>query len=85
MDSYRDFKQQLDDEHNWPTDYMFKFVSPKRKAPEVRALFSKESVTEKKSRAGNYISFTFKKVIYSSDEVVDIYERAKRIEGLISL
>ena len=85
MDSYKVFKEKLDSEHKWPTDYMFKFVSPKNKAQEVRKLFYQESLSEKKSKAGNYISFTFTKLIYTSDEVVDIYIKARSIEGLISL
>ena len=85
MDPHGAFKEKLDREHNWPAIYMFKFVVPKSNAAEVRDLFSDEPLKEKKSKAGNYIAFTFKKMINSSDEVVHIYIKAKKVKGLISL
>ncbi len=85
MDSFQDFKDKLDQEHKWPCDYMFKFVAPSAKADEVRAIFQKETLIPKLSKAGNYISFTMEKRINSSDEVVEIYLQAKKIEGLIVL
>ncbi|MCG8308016.1 MAG: DUF493 domain-containing protein [Cytophagales bacterium] len=85
MDTHKAFKEKLDIEHDWPTTYMFKFVVPKNKTKEVRDMFSKETLMEKKSKAGNYVAFTFKKLINSSDEVVDIYLQAKKVKGLISL
>ena len=85
MDSYDAFKEKLDQEHTWPGIYIFKFVVPSAKQDEVRETFPQETFTEKKSKAGNYISFTLKKNINSSDEVVDIYLKAKEIDGLIAL
>ncbi len=84
-DSYKAFKEKLDSEHKWPTTYMFKFVVPSAKAPELRAWLSKESLHTKSSKNGKYISFTMKKVMKSSDEVVEIYIKARHIEGLMAL
>jgi len=64
---------------------MFKFVAPSTKVDEVRAVFKNETLVLKLSKAGNYTSFTIEKQIYSSDEVVEIYQEAKQIEGLIAL
>ena len=85
MDSIEAFKEKLDNEHDWPTTYMFKFVVPAAKAIEVEAVFSEEELHVKESKAGNYMAFTMNKMIYSSDEVVKIYQEAKKIEGLIAL
>ncbi len=85
MDSFSAFKEKLDQEHSWPGIYIFKFVVPSAKQDELREVFPEETFTERKSKAGNYISFTLKKTINSSDEVVDIYLKAKEIEGLIAL
>lgn len=84
-DSFDAFKEKLEEEHKWPTDYLFKFVVPAPKESEFRELFSEESFEEKRSRAGNYISFSIKKMIYSSDEVIDMYLKARKIEGMIAL
>jgi uncharacterized protein (DUF1697 family) len=85
MNSVEAFKEKLDREHNWPDIYVFKFVVSIVKEHDFRALFSKETFHEKRSKAGNYISFTLKREMVSSDEVVDIYMKAKAIEGLIAL
>lgn len=85
MDSFKAFKEKLDKEHSWPDFYLFKFVVPTAKKDELMAEFPEETFTEKNSKSGNYISFSLKKKVKSSDEVVDIYVRARKIEGLISL
>jgi len=85
MDSFNDFKEKLDREHQWPAIYMFKFVLPKGKVDEFNLLFKQEALQSKESKAGNYLSFTMKKMINSSQEVVDIYLEAKKIEGIIAL
>lgn len=85
MDSFKAFKEKLDNEHKWPTTYMFKFVVPSAKAPELKAILSKESFQTKSSKNGKYVSFTMRKLMKSSDEVVAIYLKAKHIEGLIAL
>ena len=85
MDAHRAFKEKLDQEHSWPGIYVFKFVVPSNKQQEIRDLFPEEPFTEKKSKAGNYVSFTLKKTIHSSDEVVEMYLKAQEIEGLIAL
>lgn len=85
MESFKAFKEKLDQEHKWPATYMFKFVVPKAKIDEFQKVFAKEPFQPKKSKAGNYTSFTMKKMMNSSDEVVEIYVRARKIEGLIAL
>ena len=85
MDSFKTFKEKLDNEHKWPAIYMFKFVAPSTKFHDVMTVFSKETLQVKHSKTGNYIAFTMKKMIKSSDEVVEIYLKAGKIEGLIAL
>ena len=85
MDSYHDFKEKLDREHKWPTVYMFKFVVPSDKVQEFQSVFEKESLESKKSKSGKYASFTLKKMMSSSQDVVEIYLKAKKIEGIIAL
>ena len=85
MDSFKAFQEKLDNEHKWPTEYMFKFVVPKSRVDEIRGIFGKEALTFKNSKAGNYVAFTMKKRMNSSDEVIEIYKKAEKIEGLIAL
>ena len=85
MESFKAFKEKLDSEYKWPSTYMFKFVVPKAKTHELKTIFSKESLQTKDSKTGKYVAFTLKKLMNSSDEVIEIYMKAKEIEDLIAL
>jgi uncharacterized protein len=85
MTSIEAFKEKLDNEHKWPDVYVFKFVVSIVKEQDFRTLFSEEVFIEKKSKAGNYISFTLKREMKSSDEVVEIYLKVQAIDGVITL
>ena len=82
---YSEFIEKLENQHTWPSEYMFKFIVPNGKEEEVKKLFPKNILTEKPSRTGKYVSITAKIMIASSDAVIEIYEEASKIEGLIAL
>jgi len=82
---YSSFKEKLDSTHQWPSLYMFKFIVGKGQEEEVKKLFPKNDLKIKPSSSGNYLSVTAKVMMASSDHVIDIYEKAHKIEGLIAL
>ncbi len=85
-DQSRDeFKDRLDQEHSWPSWYLFKFIVPSSKESEVTALFPPENTTVKHSSKGNYRSVSVKIIMESSEEVMRIYEKAYQIEGVLAL
>lgn len=69
----------------WPADYLFKFIVPVSKADELIEILPGEEFKTKKSEQGNYISITSYTNVSSEDEVIDVYVKAARIEGVISL
>lgn len=79
------FKEKLESAGEFPMVYMFKFIVPKGKEIEVGALFPKNDITLKPSSGGKYISTTIQAMMESSDQILDIYEKAAEIEGVISL
>lgn len=85
MNSFEDFKEKLDNEHKWPTTYMFKFVVPSNKIDELKEILQKEPIIVKNSKNRKYASITLKKHIEYSDEVIEIYLKVRKIEGLIAL
>jgi hypothetical protein len=85
MDPFKAFKEKLDQQHKWPDIYVFKFVVPIGRADEFNSEFPGEPFHEKTSKAGNYVSYTLRKQLHSSDEVVEMYLKARKIEGLIAL
>ena len=84
-ESREDFIRMLDQEHQWPTWYMFKFIVPRGKEDLVVALFPKGEASVKASSKGKYRSVTAKIVMASGQEVLDIYEKAYHIEGVLAL
>ena len=83
--SREEFKERLDQEHQWPTNYLFKFIVPAALQEQVSSLFPAESVSIKSSSKGNYQSISVNLSMASSEEVLEIYEKVHQIEGVIAL
>ena len=64
---------------------MFKFIVPAGKEEDVKKLFPKHTSSEKHSKEGKYTSVTVQMMMPSSDAVVNVYEQASAIEGIIAL
>ena len=79
------FRQKLDQQHDWPALYMFKFIVPRGKEQEIKKLFPKNDILEKLSSKGNYSSLTIQMMLNSSEEVIRIYTEAGQVEGVIAL
>lgn len=79
------FKKQLVDHYDFPTLYLFKFIVPVEQKDKFENLFPEISFDIKNSKTGKYISFSKKLKVNSSEEVVEIYNRAYSIDGIISL
>lgn len=79
------FRIKLDEHYSWPALYIFKFIVPVGKEDELKNLFPLHTSNDKLSTQGKYVSITFNMMMPSSDAVIEIYERASTVEGLIAL
>ena len=79
------FKKQLVDHYDFPTLYLFKFIVPIEQKNKFLNLFPEISFDTRNSKTGKYISFSKKIRVSSSEEVIEIYNRAYSIDGIISL
>ncbi|WP_462324688.1 DUF493 family protein [Desulfoplanes sp.] len=83
---YTTFAERLDEAHDWPCTYTFKFIVPKAQKEEVVSLFGPEaSIRKTASRTGKYISITVELGMESSAQVIDIYKLTATIQGIITL
>ena len=82
---WANFRELLDSESEWPSEYLFKFIAPKERLDDVKGLFGEEKLTVRASSQGNYLSVTAKVVVDSPEEVIAIYTAAGSIDGVISL
>lgn len=79
------FRTLLDDQNEWPTTYLFKFIAPKEHASDLEEVFSGHEVTVRASSKGTYHSVTSRVTVESAEEVIAFYRLASDVEGVISL
>lgn len=87
-DFYTNLKKKLEEQTEFPHLYMFKFIIPSSndKLALIQALFGEEAqVTTRQSSSNKFISITAKEMMLTADEIIAVYKKAEKIEGIISL
>ncbi len=84
-DKHEQFKQVLDDHHQWPCPYAFKFIVPTENLPLFQKTFPEAELQTRESKTGKYTSVTMESNMCSSKDVMAIYEKAAEIPGIMSL
>lgn len=79
------FRQTLDDHHQWPCPYIYKFIMPSENLPLFTEIFPDAQLESRTSRSGKYTSVTMVSTMCSADEVMAVYDKAARVPGLMSL
>jgi uncharacterized protein len=79
------FRELLDEQTTWPSEYMFKFIAPQDKLEDLKKVLAGHPVSIRESSKGNYISVTATIEVYSSEHVVAVYSAVAEIEGVILL
>lgn len=79
------FRALLEETYQWPDYYEFKFII---KTDDKHLIISKLvgcTIHETPSKQGNYTSVSVRKLIKTTEEVIEIYELMSTIKGVISL
>lgn len=79
------FKELLDQSYQWPDYYEFKFIVPLAEKEALKLLLPEFSFHETPSKKGNYVSLSCRKLVKSTHEIIEVYERVSVIKGIISL
>lgn len=82
---FNKFKTLLDEQITWPDYYSFKFVTKTEHKTKVIDLLTDHKISEKPSKNGTYTSITSRKLLQSSDEVIEVYKLVSTVEGVITL
>ncbi len=86
---YERLKKQLEEDTQWPSPYLFKFIVPANleKIAEIRAIFdgSDAEIATRDSSKGTYASVSVKVTMQSPEEVVQKYLEVSQVDGVISL
>ncbi|MCF6297977.1 MAG: DUF493 domain-containing protein [Flavobacteriaceae bacterium] len=88
-DFYEKLRYRLSETTIFPTNYMFKFITPADvdKLKQIENVFNGLGavIKSKSSKNGNYNSLTIMVNMDNTDEIIEKYEEVDRIEGVISL
>lgn len=79
------FKEKLENNHTFPGAYTFKFIVKPQHQLKVEQLIEQADISLKPSSGGKYVSITLNAQMESSEEVINVYQRAKKIDGIIAL
>ncbi|AFR36499.1 DUF493 domain-containing protein [Riemerella anatipestifer] len=88
-DPYHSFREKLNEAHDFPSDYLFKFIFPndKAKLTEIYQIFdnTQNSISTKESKNGKYISASIQAFVLDANQVINLYKEVHKIEGVIML
>ncbi|MCT4641880.1 MAG: DUF493 domain-containing protein [Bacteriovoracaceae bacterium] len=79
------FRALLNDQYTWPDYYTFKFVVKADNRAVLNEVLAGHNITVKASKNGNYVSITSRYLAKSADEIVEIYRKVAKIDGVMSL
>jgi putative lipoic acid-binding regulatory protein len=86
-DVFGKLRAQLEQEE-WPAVYLFKFIVPRdaEKLAKVTAMFNgTNDITFNHSKNGNFVSVSVKELMLDVDSIIEKYEQAAKIKGVIAL
>lgn len=88
-DFYISLKEKLEATHDFPGDYLFKFIvtNDESKHTEIYRVFDdvKFTLTTKDSKNGKYTSISINAFVLDADQVIKIYKEIGKIPGVIML
>lgn len=86
---YKSLKDKLEHNHNFPEDYLFKFIfqNDSPKLIELYQVFDgmKYTISTRESKQQKYMSATIQAFVLSADHVIELYKKAGNIEGIMML
>ncbi|UOE40075.1 DUF493 domain-containing protein [Chryseobacterium suipulveris] len=86
---YSSLKEKLEATHDFPEDYLFKFIitNDEAKLTEIYRVFDnmKFTMSSKESKNGKYTSLNMNAFVLDAEQVINIYKEVGKIEGVIML
>ncbi len=86
---YASLKTKLEESHNFPEDYLYKFIFPNEnsKLTELYQIFDgiKYTISTRESKNGKYISASILAFVMDANQVIELYKKVAEIEGVMML
>jgi putative lipoic acid-binding regulatory protein len=83
-----ELKELLNKQHNWPEEFLFKFIykSDADTEKKLRSLFKPgDEINIKTSKKENFNSMSVKAMMDNAEGVLGIYNKVSQIEGVFAL
>ena len=88
-DFYISLKEKLEATHDFPGDYLFKFIvtNDESKHTEIYRVFDdvKFTLNTKESKNAKYTSISINAFVLDADQVIKIYKEVGKIPGVMML
>ena len=88
-DFYASLKEKLEATHDFPGDYLFKFIvtNDELKHTEIYRVFDdvKFTLNTKESKNAKYTSISINAFVLDADQVIKIYKEVGKIPGVMML
>ncbi len=88
-DFYLSLKEKLEATHDFPEDYLFKFIitNEESKHTEIYRVFDdiQFTLTTRESKNGKYTSISINAFVLDADQVIRIYKEVGKIPGVMML
>lgn len=88
-DFYISLKEKLENNHNFPEDYLFKFIIPtdQAKLTEIYKVFDglKFTMGNRESKNGKYTACNINAFVLDADQVIRIYKEVGKVENVMLL
>lgn len=86
---YKNLKVNLDENHDFPGDYTYKFIFPNEnvKMIELYQIFDKikYTISTRESKNGKYVSTTIVAFVLDANQVIDLYQKVSEIDSVVML
>ncbi|MDO4229567.1 MAG: DUF493 family protein [Capnocytophaga sp.] len=86
---YERLKKELDETTTFPTTYLYKFIIPNttERLHQLTAIFeqTQAEIKTRPSSNGKYMGVSVSVSLQNSDEVIQYYKEAGKVEGIVSL
>ncbi len=84
-ESLLQFQETLDKTTSWPCEYTFKFIVLAVRVEELVEQLGFHEITKRPSKNGKYISISSTQKVTNSHQVIEVYRKASKIKGVITL
>jgi len=79
------FKEKVESQHQFPGKYTFKFIVLKTQKEKILSILPEADISFKNSSGDKYISISAIAQLENSQQVIDVYYEANKVEGCVAL